>query len=335
MSTFQALRVVDAGDRKTRCEQQSLGLEDLGEGEVVIDVHWSSVNYKDALAVTGKGRIIRRTPCVPGIDLSGIVAESSDPAFQPGQKVLVTGCNIGELLNGGFAQRARLPAEVVIPLPDGLDLREAMMLGTAGFTAGLAVLRMRENRQTPDLGPVLVNGATGGVGSIAIQILSALGYEVAAVTRKSEAAERLRGLGATQVLSPEEAATDGKPLEKARWGGGVDNLGGDALAEMTRSVVPFGNIASIGLAGGVELHTTVMPFILRGVSILGIHSVETPRPLREQVWAQLAGDWKPKELAETVTRTLTLAEVPGYCEELIAGTVTGRALVQLRDDAQR
>ncbi|WP_043767283.1 YhdH/YhfP family quinone oxidoreductase [Algiphilus aromaticivorans] len=335
MSTFQALRVVDAGDRKTRCEQQSLGLEDLGEGEVVIDVHWSSVNYKDALAVTGKGRIIRRTPCVPGIDLSGIVAESSDPAFQPGQKVLVTGCNIGELLNGGFAQRARLPAEVVIPLPDGLDLREAMMLGTAGFTAGLAVLRMRENRQTPELGPVLVNGATGGVGSIAIQILSALGYEVAAVTRKGEAAERLRGLGATQVLSPEEAATDGKPLEKARWGGGVDNLGGDALAEMTRSVVPFGNIASIGLAGGVELHTTVMPFILRGVSILGIHSVETPRPLREQVWAQLAGDWKPKGLAETVTRTLTLAEVPGYCEDLIAGTVTGRALVQLREDAQR
>lgn len=334
MSTFQALRVVDAGERKTRCEHQTIGLADLGEGEVVIDVHWSSVNYKDALAVTGKGRIIRRTPCVPGIDLSGVVADSTDSRYQPGQKVLVTGCNIGELLDGGFAQRARLPAEAVVPLPEGLDLREAMMLGTAGFTAGLAVLRMQDNRQSPELGPVLVNGATGGVGSFAIQILSALGYEVAAVTRKADAAERLRSLGATQVLSPEEVATGGKPLEKARWGGGVDNLGGDALAEMTRSVVPFGNIASIGLAAGVELNTTVMPFILRGVSLIGIHSVETPRPLREEVWSRLSGAWKPSGMETTVTRTLTLEEVPDYCAELVAGKVTGRALVQLREDAQ-
>lgn len=335
MSRFEALRVVDAGDRKTRCEQQQIGLEDLGEGEVVVDVHWSSVNYKDALAVTGKGRIMRRLPCVPGIDLSGVVAESSDDRYQPGQKVLVTGCNIGELLDGGYAQRARLPAEAVIPLPEGLDLREAMMLGTAGFTAALAVLRMQENRQTPALGPVLVNGATGGVGSIAIQILAALGYEVAAVTRKADAAEHLRALGASQILAPEDIATEGKPLEKARWGGAVDNLGGAALADMTRSVVPFGNIASIGLAAGVELNTTVMPFILRGVSLLGIHSVETPRPLREEVWKRLSGDWKPKALDQTVTRTLTLSEVPGYCEELVVGSVTGRALVQLREDAQR
>ena len=333
MSSFRALRVHDAGDKKTRCQAEDLTTDQLNEGDVVIDVHWSSVNYKDALAVSGKGRIMRRLPCVPGIDLSGVVAESNDPALKPGQKVLVTGCNIGEALDGGYAQRARLPAEAVIPLPDGLDLREAMMLGTAGFTAALAVVRMQDNRQVPDLGPVLVNGATGGVGSVAIQILSGLGYEVAAVTGKADAAERLRALGAAEVLDPEGVRTGGKPLESARWGGAVDNLGGDALADMTRSVRPFGNIASIGLAAGVELKTTVMPFILRGVSLLGIHSVETPRPLREQVWQHLAGEWKPRALADIVTRTIGLDEVPAYCDELVAGTITGRALVKLRDDA--
>lgn len=332
MRTFSALRVHDDGNRKTRCVHEELTLEELGDGEVTIDVHWSSVNYKDALAVTGKGRIMRRLPCVPGIDLAGIVAASTSSDFSPGQKVLVTGCNIGELLDGGFAQCARVPAEAVVALPPGLDLRQAMSLGTAGFTAGLAVLRMQDNRQAPELGPILVNGATGGVGSIAIQILSQLGYDVTAVSRKPDAEARLKALGATDVVSPDALETDGKPLETARWGGGVDNLGDEALAYMTRTVVPFGNIASIGLAAGVSLNTTVMPFILRGVSLLGIHSVECPRVLRERVWEHLAGDWQPKALSDIVTRTLTLEEVPDYCSELVAGSVTGRALVQLRED---
>lgn len=330
MTDFTALRVVDAGDRKTRCELQTLTMDDLGEGEVTIDVHWSSVNYKDALAVTGKGRIMRRLPCVPGIDLSGVVAESTDPRYSAGQSVLVTGCNIGELLDGGYAERARLPADAIVPLPEGLDLRQAMVLGTAGFTAGLAVLRMQDNHQAPEHGPIAVNGATGGVGSIAIQILSQLGYEVVAVSRKADAAERLRALGAAQVVHPDELKTGGKPLESARWGGAVDNLGGEALTELTRTVKPFGNIASIGLATGVELHTTVMPFILRGVSLLGIHSVECPRPMRETVWQRLSGPWKPQRLDDIATRVLKLEEVPDYCAELVAGTVTGRALVQLR-----
>lgn len=335
MSRFEALRIHDNGDKTTRCEAETLTLDDLGEGEVVIDTHWSSVNYKDALAVTGAGRIIRRFPCVPGIDLAGVVAESADARYQAGDKVLVTGCNIGEALDGGYAQRARLPADAVIPLPSGLDLREAMMLGTAGFTAGLAVLRMLENHQQPDLGPILVNGATGGVGSIAIQILSSLGYSVTAVSRKTEAEAHLKALGANEVVTPDAVAGSGKPLERAQWGGAVDNLGGEALAAMTRTVVPFGNIASIGLASGIALNTTVMPFILRGVSLLGIHSVECPRAMREAVWEKLSGPWKPAKLAEIVTRTIGLDEVPAYCEELVAGNVTGRALVQLRADASR
>ncbi|MCR9090060.1 acryloyl-CoA reductase [Algiphilus sp.] len=335
MSRFEALRIHDNGDKTTRCDAEQLTLEDLGEGSVVIDTHWSSVNYKDALAVTGKGRIIRRFPCVPGIDLAGVVAESSDARYAPGDKVLVTGCNIGEALDGGYAQRARLPADVVIPLPEGLDLREAMMLGTAGFTAGLAVLRMLDNHQNPELGPILVNGATGGVGSIAIQVLSALGYQVTAVSRKTDAEAHLKALGASEVVTPEAVAAGGKPLEKAQWGGAVDNLGGEALAAMTRTVVPFGNIASIGLASGIELNTTVMPFILRGVSLLGIHSVECPRPMREAVWEKLSGSWKPAKLDAIATRTIGLDEVAGYCRELVEGTVTGRALVQLRADAVR
>lgn len=333
MTAFNALRIVDAGERKTRCEQQQLTLDDLGAGDVTIDVHWSSVNYKDALAVTGKGRIIRRLPCVPGIDLAGVVADSTDARYPPGQQVLVTGCNIGESLDGGYAERARLPAEAIVPLPEGLSLREAMALGTAGFTAASAVLRMQENHQTPEHGPILINGATGGVGSIAIQIFSQLGYQVVAVSRKTEAVERLKHLGASEVVTPEQIATDGKPLESVRWGGAVDNLGGDALADMTRTVKPFGNIASIGLAQSVKLESTVMPFILRGVSLLGIHSVECPRPMREKVWEQLSGEWKPRLLDEIVTRTLRLEAVPEYCDALVAGTVTGRALVQLRDDA--
>jgi acrylyl-CoA reductase (NADPH) len=329
MTDFRALRVHRNEDRSTRCVSEMITTEALSEGEVEIDVQWSSVNYKDALAVTGKGRIMRRYPCVPGIDLAGVVRSSSDASFKPGDQVLVTGCNIGEALDGGYAERARVPASAVIPMPAGLDPKSAMSLGTAGFTAGLAVLRMLDNHQAPEMGPILVTGATGGVGSIAIDILSGLGFEVIALTGKPHAAQALRELGAADTVAHEDLVSDGKPLESARWGGAVDNLGDRTLAYLTRTVKPFGNIASIGLAQGVALETTVMPFILRGVSLLGIHSVECPRPLREKVWQQLSGDWRPRHLDRIVTRTLTLGEVPDYCEELIAGTVVGRALVRI------
>lgn len=332
MSQFRALRVHREAEA-TVCREERIDVGMLSDGEVEIDVQWSSVNYKDALAVTGRGRILRRFPCVPGIDLAGHVRRSDDPSFTPGQAVLVTGCGIGEALDGGYAERARVPAKAVIPLPPSLALRQAMALGTAGFTAGLTVLRLLDNRQTPDLGPILVTGASGGVGSITVDILAGLGFEVVAMTSKADAAERLRRFGASEVVGAEVLGEASRPLESARWGGVVDNLGGSALSALTRQVRPYGNIASIGLARDIELNTTVLPFILRGVSLIGIHSVECPRPLRERVWQQLADAWRPRHLDEMVTRTLDLSEVPAYCQQLLDNQVIGRALVQLEPDA--
>ncbi|MBX6420836.1 MAG: YhdH/YhfP family quinone oxidoreductase [Nevskia sp.] len=334
-STFKALRVHQA-DKATSARLERIALEDLSAGEVVIRVAYSSLNYKDALAITGKGRIIRKFPCVAGIDLSGVVEESRAAAFQAGDRVLVTGCNIGEALDGGLAEYARLPADAVVPLPPGLSLWEAMALGTAGFTAALALRRMLENHQTPELGPIAVTGPTGGVGSVAINLFSQLGFTVAALSGKkgTEADDYLRALGAAEVLDRASLGAPGsKPLESARWGGAVDNLGGDTLAWLTRTVRPWGNIACIGLAQSAELHTTVMPFILRGVSLLGIHSVECPRPWRLALWEKLAGAWKPSRLARLAPRTLALEDVPRLCEEIIAGKLIGRTVVRIGSDA--
>lgn len=325
---FKAFRVHLENDRiASRLER--IGLDDLAPGEVVIRGAWSGINFKDALAATGKGRILRRYPLVAGVDVSGTVESSADPRFAPGDRVVVVGCGLSETTDGGFAEFARVRADSVNPLPAGLDLRSAMAIGTAGFTAALALHRMEQNGQHPGLGPVAVTGATGGVGSIAIDLFSRRGYAVTALTHKADAADYLRGLGAAEVQSLAGLALGKRPLEKAVWGGAVDNLGGEVLGWLTRSTVPFGNVASIGLAAGAEFAATVMPFILRGVSLLGINSVETPRELRLAVWQRLGADLRPAHLERIVTREVTLDQLPGCFEPWMDGRVTGRTLVRL------
>jgi NADPH2:quinone reductase len=327
--TFQALRVHKL-EKGTQSRLEKITRNDLSEGNVVIRAAWSSINYKDALAVTGRGRIMRRHPAVAGIDVSGTVVESADARFRTGDEVLVTGCNIGEVLDGGFAEYQRYPADIVIPLPAGLTLKEAMILGTAGFTAGLAVRRMLENHQSPAMGPIAVTGATGGVGSIAINIFSRLGFEVAAITGKAEgSAGYLKSLGATEILDRRTLELGKAPLESGRWGGAVDNVGGDILGWLTRTVKPWGNIACIGLAASHELQTTVMPFILRGVSLIGIHSVECPMPWRRAIWEKLSAEWKPDRLDTVVSETIGLDGLQAACDAVIAGKVQGRVLVRL------
>lgn len=330
MTRFRALRVHAPDKTRTEARHETIGLDDLSAGNVVVRVAWTGINYKDALAVTGKGRILKGYPKVPGIDLAGTVEDSADPRYRTGDKVLVTGCNIGEALDGGYAEFARLPADILVPLPTGLSLREAMAIGTAGFTAALALRRMLENHQRPEMGPIAVTGPTGGVGSIAIDLFKRAGFTVHAITGKAGAADDyLKALGADVVVSRQSLELGQRPLESALWGGAVDNLGGDTLAYLTRTVRPWGNIASIGLAQSHELHSTVMPFILRGVSLLGIHSVECPRAWREDLWQKLSGEWKPRHLERLVTRETDLDGLPAACADLIAGTVTGRTLVRI------
>ncbi len=332
MSRFKALRVHSL-DKTTTARFETLTVDDLSSGNVVVRVIWSDINYKDALAVTGKGRILKGYPKVPGIDLAGIVESSADARYAPGDRVLVTGCNIGEALDGGYAEMARVPASILVPLPDGLSLREAMVLGTAGFTAALALRRMLENHQIPEMGPIAVTGPTGGVGSVAIELFKRAGFTVHAITGKAGAADAyLKSLGADEIVSRQSLNLGTRPLESALWGGAVDNLGGETLAWLTRTTRPWGNIASIGLAQSHELNTTVMPFILRGVSVLGIHSVECPRRWREEIWKHLATDLKPASFERLVAREVSLDQVPAACEDLIAGTVTGRTLVHVSDE---
>lgn len=331
MSTFKAMRIHQV-EKASQARLETISLDDLNPGEVVIKVAYSGINYKDALAVTGKGRIMRRFPCVAGIDLAGVVESSSAPAYKVGDKVLVTGCNIGEQFDGGFAEYARVAADAVIPLPAGLTMKEAMAIGTAGFTAALALRRMLENHQKPDMGPIAVTGPTGGVGGIAIDLFKRAGFRVHAITGKPESAAYLKSLGADEVVARTTLDMGKRPLESAVWGGAVDNLGGDTLTYLTRTVKPWGNIASIGLAQSHELHTTVMPFILRGASLLGIHSVECPRVWREDLWKKLAGEWKPQHLNTLIARTVSLDDLLVVCEEFIAGKIQGRTLVKLAGD---
>lgn len=312
---------------------ESVTLDDLTPGDVVVRVAYSCLNYKDALAVTGKGSIARGYPRTAGVDLAGVVEASSDPAYRAGDRVLATGSNLGESLDGGLAERARLPGAALVPLPRGLSLFESMALGTAGFTAALALRRLLENHQTPERGPVAVTGATGGVGGIALGLLKRAGFATAAITGKPGSASYLRDLGADRVVARDSLVTAGKPLETAVWGGAVDNLGGETLAYLTRTVKPWGNIACIGLAQSSALNTTVMPLILRGVSLLGIHSVEVPRAWRLAVWEKLAGDWKPHDIERLIVRAVIgLEEVPRACEELMAGAAHGRYVVRIGGD---
>jgi acrylyl-CoA reductase (NADPH) len=326
---FRAFRIHEE-NRKIVARFEQLRLDDLAAGDVVVRVSHSSINYKDALAATGAGRILRRYPLVGGVDLAGEVVSSADPQFKPGDKVLVTGCGLSETQDGGYAEFARLKAECVIPIPPGLDAFRVMVLGTAGFTAALAIHRMEHNGQTPAKGPIVVTGATGGVGSIAIDMLAARGYEVVAVSGKPQADDYLRMLGASQILRRQELDLGSKPLEAARWGGAIDNVGGEVLTWLTRTVDLWGNIASIGLAGSADLKTTVMPFILRGVTLIGINSSATPRATRLEVWKRIAGDLKPRHLDRIATQTISFDELPGAFDRYLQGGVTGRTVVLIR-----
>lgn len=329
MESFQAFRIHSpAGGDDARLE--TITLDDLSEGDVVIRGEYSSINYKDALAGTGKGRILRTYPLVGGVDVAGTVVESGDPRIAAGMRVVVNGCELSETRDGGFAQYTRVPGESVIPLPESLDTRTAMGLGTAGFTAALAIHRMEHNGQSPDHGPVAVTGATGGVGSLAIDMLAGLGYEVTAITSKAEAADYLREIGATDIRNLKAAEPGSRPLEKALWGGAVDNVGGDILGWLTRTTRQDGNIASIGLAAGIELHTTVMPFILRGVNLLGINTVAVARETRIAVWERMATDLRSRHLDRIATREVGLDELAARFPAYIAGTVIGRTIVRLQ-----
>ncbi|MEL4893265.1 acryloyl-CoA reductase [Xanthomonas protegens] len=309
-----------------------LSLDQLSDGEVVIRAAWSSVNFKDALAGTGQGKILRRFPLVGGIDVAGHVVASSDPAFKEGDAVLVTGCGLSETRDGGYSEYVRLESKWVVPLPAGLSLRESMVLGTAGFTAALALLRLLDNRQTPAHGPLCVTGATGGVGSLAIDIFSRAGFEVHAVSGKAERAEQLKAWGATQVLGREALQTS-RPLESVRFGGGLDNVGGAMLTSLLAQTAPYGNVASAGLAATADLDMTVMPFILRGVSLLGIGSAGTARDLRDRIWQHLGSDWKPRHLATICTREVDLAGLPEVFATMLAGQSFGRTVVRLDPSA--
>ena len=326
-STFRAFRIHDDANGY-RSGIERISLDELNPGEVLVKAAYSSVNYKDALAGTGQGKILRRFPLVGGIDIAGHVVRSTDPAFREGDAVLVTGSGLSETRDGGYAEYARLDAKWVIPLPAGLSLRESMILGTAGFTAALALLRMTENRQAPELGPLAVTGATGGVGSLAVAIFRKAGFEVHAISGKPEHVDYLKSLGAGDVLGRETLAT-ARPMESARFGGGLDNVGGAMLASLLAQTAPYGNVASAGLAASPELHATVMPFIIRGVSLLGVASAGTARDIREEVWRRLAGDWKPAGLEAIRTRETGLDGLPEVFSTMLAGGSLGRTLVAI------
>ena len=330
-ATFNAFRIHnDAAGYRSGIE--TISLDDLNPGEVVVKAAYSSVNYKDALAGTGKGKILRRFPLVGGIDIAGHVVASADPAFKEGDAVLVTGSGLSETRDGGYAEYARLESKWTVALPAGLSLREAMILGTAGFTAALGLLRMTDNRQTPDLGPLAVTGATGGVGSLAVAIYSKAGYEVHAISGKPEHADYLKSLGASEVLGRDALSTT-RPMDTARFGGGLDNVGGTMLAALLAQTAPYGNVASCGLAASPELHATVMPFIIRGVSLLGVASAGTARDIRDEVWKRLASDWKPADLDAICTRETTLDELPAVFETMLAGGSLGRTVVRIQNPA--
>ncbi|WPL15523.1 putative acrylyl-CoA reductase AcuI [Thiorhodovibrio winogradskyi] len=305
---------------------ETLTIANPEPGEVLIRVRYSSVNYKDALAGTGTGKILRQFPLTGGIDASGTVEVSAHADFHPGDAVLVTGWGLSFDHDGGYCEYLCVPGDWLTALPPGLDLAASMTLGTAGLTAALAVHQMLLNGQEPSMGPILVTGASGGVGCIAVALLAKLGFEVAAVSGKSERKAWLQNLGAKQILARDELPTGQRPLEKAVWGGAIDNVGGAMLAQITRTLAPNGCIASIGLAGGTELHTTVMPFILRGIKLLGCNSVDVPRDLRQKLWSHLGSDWR-LNLEPIRTDSIGLDRLPVIFERMLDGQTHGRVLV--------
>ncbi|WP_298609937.1 acryloyl-CoA reductase [uncultured Thiothrix sp.] len=327
MHPFKALRIRQH-ENKVSAAFETMQLDDLTAGEVVIKVSWSCINYKDALAATGSAKIVRQFPLNGGIDLAGKVHRSTDTRFQEGDSVLVVGGGISETLDGGYAEYARVPAACVVPVPHGLSEREAMAIGTAGFTAALAVIRLERMGQTPQHGPMIVTGATGGVGSFAVDLLSSRGYEVVAYTGKTEHHDYLSALGASRFVDRNSLAMGKRPLETALWGGAVDNVGGETLAWLTRTIKPFGSIASIGLTGGFELATTVMPFILRGVSLIGIN-IEAPREMRDEAWQRLGADLKPQHLDKIIQREINFDGLLTAFPDYLQNKIVGRTVVKI------
>ena len=328
MSTIKAFRIFNENERIAG-RVVEVAPEELGAGEVVLRTAWSGVNYKDALAATGTGgKIIRKYPLVGGIDAAGVVASSSDSRFKPGEEVICTSYDLGVAHDGGYAQSCRVPAEWLVPLPAGLTLFEAMALGTAGYTAGLAVALLELNGLAPGKGKVLVNGATGGVATLAIDMLAKKGYAVTAVTGKDAEHGFLKEIGAAEVLSRASIDLGRRPLEKPLWAAAFDSVGGEQLAWLTRTMQPSGLIASFGNAGGIELKTTVLPFLLRGIHIIGVDSAWTPMSERRRVWERLATDLKPRHLAK-IAHVVTLEDLAGYFDRMLKGQIRGRAVVKL------
>jgi acrylyl-CoA reductase (NADPH) len=330
MDKFKAFRVHNQ-DGRIEARFDRVTIDEIGTGNVIIKSAFSSINFKDALAATGAGRIMKRFPLVAGIDAAGYVHKSEDDRFKPGDPVIVVGCGLGEEHDGGYSEYVRVKGDWIVPLPVGLSLREAMAIGTAGFTAAMAIQRMEDNGQTPEKGPIFVTGATGGVGGIAITMLSGLGYKVAALTIVPGSDAYLKGLGATDIIDGNDLEMGQRPLEKGLWAGAIDAVGGKTLSWITRAMMPLGNIASIGMAGGIELETTVMPFILRGINLLGINSTYCPVALREKVWSRLAADLKPRALDVIAKRTVAFDEISGLFDDFVEGRTTGRTIIRIGD----
>jgi len=328
MEKFKAYKITEI-DKKATAAFVDLRLDELDPGEVVVRVAYSDVNFKDALAATGKGRILLRPACIGGIDLSGTVVSSTDARFAKGDAVLATGFDLGVKHHGGYSEYARVPADWLVKIPQGMSLFDAMAFGTAGFTAGLGIVRMEANGLKPANGPVIVDGATGGVGSIAIDALTGLGYHVVALTGKDNESDYLKKLGAKEIVLRQSLdLAKIRPLDKAQWAGAVDNLGGDVLAWLASTMKVGGTIASIGLAASPSLPTTVLPFILRGVSLLGVDSVNCPMPLRQEVWRRLATDMRPAHLKE-ITKTVPFDQLPGVFDAFMQSKMTGRIVVDM------
>jgi len=326
---FKAFRVFEEADGSFTRKISALHLTDLPRNEVLIKVNWSSLNYKDALSASGHKGVSKNYPHTPGIDAAGIVVESLSEEFKPGDKVIVTGYDLGMNTSGGFGEYISVPCGWVVPLPDGLSLREAMMLGTAGFTAAYALHKMLECGQEPANGPVLVTGASGGVGSLAVAILSKAGFEVIAATGKPEAADYLRNLGAARIFGRDEVNDlSGKPLLRPRWAGAIDTVGGNVLSTVLKACEKHGNVAAMGNVMSVELHTTVFPFILNGINLLGVDSATCPMPVRKQLWQKLASDWKPENLNE-IASSCTLSELETFIQLILQAKVTGRKVIQI------
>lgn len=325
--SFQAV-VVDNKDSNFSVETKHVSLEDLSAGEVVIKVHYSGVNYKDGLAGTPDGKIVRSYPHIPGIDMAGIVVSSEDSRFKEGDSVIATSYEIGVSHSGGYSEYARIPADWIVPLPEGLSLKEAMIIGTAGFTAALSIQRLQDNGLKPENGSVLVTGATGGVGSFGVAMLSQLGFNVIASSGKKEAEGYLTSIGASRVIGREDVYNGKvKALDKQEWAGAIDPVGGESLAAIISKIIYGGSVAVSGLTGGGAVPTSVFPFILRGVNLLGIDSVYCPMGIRQKLWERIATDLKPKNLSSFVYKEVSLQQLPEELPKILEGGITGRMIV--------